>query len=375
MTYGSRLMHEKLESQFARFVGVEHAVAVGSGGMAIQVVLRALGVRPGDEISHQVDTCAANALAVLNAGGVPVFADSDIDTFGVFWRAVACEMNKNTRVLMPIHLWGNVEDLDAAIALSRTNGIPVVEDCCLGLGATYRGRSVGSYGVAAVYSFGCMKPVQAGEGGMIVTPDAALAREMRVIRNWGDRALEYGEKDVSVLSWNGRMAEIVAAVALEQLRGYPERLRGIRENVGVFLKHLERCAFVKPVQVESVLHNPCYTQLSLRFDPNEASFPVSEFVSQLRARGIGAGLANFDPIHRLSLFKTGGSWNQWVPAYLKERLARNYGAEFPNAGAIFQSIGFGLPRSCFENRHELKKLIHGWDHVKASLEKGCTSRL
>src|SRR6185436_17733661 len=116
MSYGKGLIHERLEEKFAGYIGVRHAVAVNTGGMAIQMALRALGLRPGDEVMHQADTCMANAFAVINAFAAPVFADISPGTFMLDIEDAGRKVSPQTKVVMPIHMWGNPDDMDKALA-------------------------------------------------------------------------------------------------------------------------------------------------------------------------------------------------------------------------------------------------------------------
>lgn len=224
MAYGKGLAHERLEEAFARYIGVDHAIAVNTGGMALQMSLRALGLKPGDEVLHQIDTCSATALAVMNAGCTPILADISAQTFMLSASDMETWTGSGTRALIATHMWGNVEDLDTLIEFKKKHRLWLIEDSCLALGAHHAGSTVGSFGDVGVFSFGCLKPIQGGEGGMIVTRDESLARELRAMRHWGDKTREFGVRDVEQLAWNGRMSEIVAAVVAEQLAGYPAHL-------------------------------------------------------------------------------------------------------------------------------------------------------
>src|SRR5260370_9980016 len=239
MAYGRGLAHERLESEFAEAVGAGHAIAVASGGVALQMSLRAIGLKPGDEAIHQVDTCFATAMAVMNAGVTPVFADISDSTFMLDCSDVRNRIRPETRALIATHMWGNPENVSALRTLARERGLKLIEDACLGLGAVVDGRSAGSWGDVGVFSFGCVKPIQTGEGGMILTADESLARERRSLRHWGDRTIEFGVRDTTQLAWNGRMSEILAGVAREQLRGYPKHLKELRDAVGEFQNILE----------------------------------------------------------------------------------------------------------------------------------------
>ncbi len=239
MAYGRGLAHERLENEFADYVGMPYAVAVGSGGMALQMSIRALGLVPGDEVIHQVDTCSATAMAVMNAGATPIFADVSPRTFLLDRQSVKDRSSARTRALIVTHTWGNPDAAADFLAVARENDGRSSKMPARHWGRTADGKPAGSWGDTGVFSFGCLKPVQAGEGGMIVTRDEALAKELRSLRHWGDRTIDFGVRDVTQLSWNGRMSELVAAVAREQLRGYPPQLRKLRESVADFCRFLE----------------------------------------------------------------------------------------------------------------------------------------
>src|SRR5262249_10780538 len=186
MTYGRGLAHERLEAEFAEASGTREAVAVASGGVALQMSLRALGLKPGDEAIHQVDTCAATAMALMNAGVTPIFAGISDQSFMLDIADVERRIGPQTKAIVATHMWGNPENMPALRALAQAKGLNLIEDACLGLGAIVDGKPAGSWGDVGVFSFGCVKPIQTGEGGMIVTSDDALARELRSLRHWGD---------------------------------------------------------------------------------------------------------------------------------------------------------------------------------------------
>lgn len=356
MTYGRGLEHERLESDFAEYVGVHHAVAVNTGGMALQMSMRALGLGPGDEVVHQVDTCSATAFAVMNAGCNPLFADLSERTFMLSPSHVQEVLGPNTKAIIATHMWGNPEDLDTILGLKEEHGLVIIEDACLALGAAYRGRRAGSLGDVGVFSFGCIKPIQAGEGGMIVTNDDAMARELRSMRHWGDRSIEFGTRDTIHLSWNGRMSEILAAVVREQLKGYPAHLRALRDAVRDFEAFLPTIDGLTPVHgAASTSADPSFAQVVLRLD--EARFGCSKrhLMDELTRQGIRVWHANFEPISSLTFFKQ-NTWRRWITKGDLERLGSNYAGHCPVARSVYDSTGIGLGQSNFLSTGNLKHL-------------------
>lgn len=368
MNYGKNLVHEKLEREWAEYVGVANAVAVNTGGMAIQMALRALGVKPGDEVIHQIDTCVADAFAIIAAGGTPIFADINTNSFMLSGDSLESEVTPQTRVITAIHMWGNPEDVDLCISTAKRHDLFFLEDACLALGAKRNGRMAGSFGDAAVFSLGCLKPIQAGEGGIITTSDDALARELRTIRNWGDMTGEYGVRDQKVLSWNGRISEIVAAVALEQLRGYPVHLAKLLEMVEEFAAYIQTVDGLEVAVPRTEQIEPAYTQFVVKIKEQSLGISKSGLLTKLRAAGVPVGHANFEPINHLSFFRE-GLWRDWILKGNQDRINRNYAQQFHNSEEAYYKIGVGFSRENFASRKTVRNLINTLDRVLSSKGK------
>jgi dTDP-4-amino-4,6-dideoxygalactose transaminase len=361
MAYGPGLAHERLEAEFAEAVGARHAIAVASGGVALQMSLRAMGLKPGDEAIHQVDTCSATAMAVMNAGVTPVFADISDRTFMLSCSDVQNRIGPETRALVATHMWGNPENVSALRTMAREQGLKLIEDACLGLGAVADGRPAGSWGDVGVFSFGCLKPIQTGEGGMIVTDDESLARELRSLRHWGDRTIDFGVRDATQLAWNGRMSEILAGVAREQLRGYPGHLKELRDALGEFQSVLEGFPGLSLVLGTAETVSCCaFTQVVLRIDEALLGLGKTELMMVLKKNGIPNWHANFELINSLSFFRS-GRWRDWILRGDIDRVARNNDGPFPVAERVFVHDGLGLGKTNFlsaGNRNHLLSVLH-----------------
>jgi dTDP-4-amino-4,6-dideoxygalactose transaminase len=357
MTAGKGLAHERLEADIAAFIGVPHAIAVNTGGMALQMSMRALGLKPGDEVIHQVDTCSATALAVMAAGCTPLFADVTDRTMMLDPSAVERTIGPRTRALMPTHMWGNPEDMAAMLAIAKTHNLHVIEDACLALGTKVGDTMAGASGHVGVFSFGTIKPIQGGEGGMIVTSDEALARELRAMRHWGDRAIEYGTRDTLRPAWNGRMSEIVAAVVTEQLKGYPRHLSGLRAAVAEFEAFIGRIDGIELVTGTAQASGDCaFTQVVLRLDEAKLGRSKTEFKDELYARGVQVWHANFEPINSLSLFRQ-SLWEEWLPAADIPRTRANYLGSYPVAQRLYEQGGMGLGKMNFLSKPNLRHMM------------------
>jgi dTDP-4-amino-4,6-dideoxygalactose transaminase len=202
------------ETEFAEMSGARHAIGVGNGTDAIALALRAIGVRPGDEVITAAVSAAFTGLAILMAGATPVFADVDDDTGTVDAAAVESAITSRTAAIVPVHLYGQAADMTRLMAIANRRGIPIVEDGCQAHLATAEGRPVGTMGIAGTFSFYPTKNLGAlGDGGAIITNDAAVADRLRRLRN-GGQIDRYVHKEFGV---NSRLDEIQAAVLRARL--------------------------------------------------------------------------------------------------------------------------------------------------------------
>lgn len=357
MAYGQGLVHERLEEKFANYIGAKNAVAVNTGGMALQMSIRALGLKPGDEVVLQVDTCSATAFAVLNAGCIPKFSDISDQSFMLSIEGLDEVVTQNTKAIIATHMWGNPERMDAILEYCKKRDIAMIEDACLALGSRTSLGMAGIGGNVGVFSFGCLKPIQGGEGGMIVTDDDSLAREMRSLRHWGDRTIEYGVRDTTQLAWNGRMSEIVAAVVAEQLKAYPRHLSLLREAVSEFQHFLHRFDGLELVLGgEGNLRDCAFTQIVLKIDEVKLGLTKNEFRKGLDRRGLATWHGNFELINSLSFFRD-NHWQDWIHKGDTASAQLNYQGSFPVAQGVFESMGVGVPKINYLSKTRLKNLM------------------
>jgi dTDP-4-amino-4,6-dideoxygalactose transaminase len=207
----------EFERKWAEYVGVDHAVAVANGTVAIQLSLNALGLEPGEEVIVPSLTFGSTATAVVHQGGVPVFADIDRDRYTLDHRDLERCVSDRTVAVMPVHLYGQPAEMDEIQDFAAEHDLTVVEDAAQAHGATYKGDSVGSIGDVGCFSFYATKNITSGEGGMITTDDDDLAATLRRLRNHG-----LADRDTHVdLGYNFRMSELHAAIGTEQVDRLP----------------------------------------------------------------------------------------------------------------------------------------------------------
>jgi dTDP-4-amino-4,6-dideoxygalactose transaminase len=197
------------EKAFAAFCNVKNCVGVGNGTDAIYIALKALGIGPGDEVITVANSFIATSEAITMTGAKVVFVDINPQTYNIDGTKIEGKVTSKTKAIVPVHLYGQPADMDRVLAVARSKGLKVVEDCAQAHGAMCRGRRVGCMGDIACFSFYPTKNLGAiGDGGMIVTNDGNLAKQCRLIREYG-----WTKRYVShIPGWNSRLDELQAAV-------------------------------------------------------------------------------------------------------------------------------------------------------------------
>ena len=207
------------DEEFAAFCGARHAIGVGSGTDALQLVIRALGISSGDEVITVSHTFFATVEAILYSGARPILVDVDEQTFNMDLAAAAQAITPRTKAIMPVHLYGRTIDMKPLLALAKDRGLHVIEDACQAHGAMLdTGGKAGNAGTASAFSFYCSKNLGAyGEAGSITTNDDALAAELRSLREHGQSMRYYHP----VVGYNARLDELQAAILRIKLRRLP----------------------------------------------------------------------------------------------------------------------------------------------------------
>ena len=203
------------EKEFAAYCEVEHCVALNSGTSALHLALLALGAKPHDEVITTPNTFIATAEAICYAGAKPVFVDIDPKTGNLDPALIEKAITERTKVILPVHLYGRPADMEPILEIARKRNVAVIEDACQAHGARYRGRRVGSIGHAAAFSFYPSKNLSAyGEGGALMTNDAAIAERARSLRNHGQSGPYTHER----IGYNYRMEGFQGAVLRVKLK-------------------------------------------------------------------------------------------------------------------------------------------------------------
>ena len=200
---------DALERELERALGVSHAITVSSGTDAILVTLMALGIGPGDEVITPTFSFFATAGCVARLGATPTLVDIDPATFNVDPEAVRAAITPRTKAIIPVHLYGQMADMDLLMPIADERGIAVIEDACQSIGATQRGRQAGTIGAAGCFSFFPSKNLGAfGDAGLVITNDGQLAHELRLLRNHGAEPKYFHKR----IGGNFRLDALQAAV-------------------------------------------------------------------------------------------------------------------------------------------------------------------
>jgi len=223
------------EKEFATHIGVKHAVGVGSGTDALRLALRALGIGHGDKVLTVALTSPFTAVAIVEEGATPVFCDIDQDTWTIDINDALKKIDKRTKAIIPVHLFGNPCDMKSVLKFAKKNKIRIVEDACQAHGASISGIHVGTFGDAAAFSFYPTKNLGAmGDGGMVVTNNKTVAHMLRILRH-GGQTKRFWHKYRGI---NSRLDEIQAAVLSAKLKFLSTWNRKRQKMAGYYLDNL-----------------------------------------------------------------------------------------------------------------------------------------
>ena len=286
------------EAELARYCGAAHGIGVASGTDALRLALEAAGVGPGDEVIVPAFTFVATAEVVTNLGATPVFADIDAARFALDPVDTARRITARTKAIVPVHLYGRSADMTALLEVAAPRRLAVIEDAAQAVGAEFRGRRVGSLGMAACFSFFPTKNLSAyGDGGFITTNDDAVAERLRMLRAHGSRQRYFHEST----GWCSRLDEIQAAalrVKLRHLDAWTERRRTLAARYRSALTGLPLLLPDDGDSERAVYH--LFTVRTRRRD---------ELKKHLDGAGIGCAVHYPIPVHRQPLYRhIGGSF-------------------------------------------------------------------
>ncbi len=227
---------EKFEKEFAEYCGSNYCVGVASGLDALQLILRAYGIGPGDRVIVPANTFIATALAVSNVGATPVFVEPTEETYNIDPNQVEAAITSQTKAVIAVHLYGQTASMRELSEICQKHNLVLIEDAAQAHGAEYRGEKAGNLGDAAGFSFYPTKNLGAfGDGGAVTTHDPKIAEYLRCIRNYGSK-----EKYYNILQGvNSRLSEMQAGILRVKLRHLDEWNERRRKQAGIYFKQLQ----------------------------------------------------------------------------------------------------------------------------------------
>jgi len=284
----------QFEKEFAAFCGTRFSAGGGSGTDALWMALLGLGVGPGDEVITVPDTFIATAEAISWCGAKPVFVDVDPVTYNMDPSKVEAAVTPKTRAIIPVHLFGQMSDMDPILEIARKRKLFVIEDASQAHGAEYKGRKAGSIGDAGCFSFYPGKNLGAyGEAGAVVTNNEELDKKMRMLRDHGQAKKYYH----SLIGWNARMDGIQGAVLSVKLRHLPAWTDGRRRNAAVYDELLKDVPGVAtPKEAPYAKH--VYHIYAIRVSNRDA------LIASLAEKEIYCGIHYPIPVHLLDAYKS-----------------------------------------------------------------------
>jgi|SRR4051812_4968738 perosamine synthetase len=317
---------EEFERRFASYCGSEHAVSCCNGTVALHLALLGLGIGPGDEVIVPSLTYVASANAIRYCGAEPVFVDSDPRTWNLDPADLRRKVTPRTRAVMAVHLYGKPAPMREILEIAREHGLQVVEDAAEAIGATYGGRPVGTLADVAAFSFFGNKVITCGEGGMVLAPDAALARKIRQLKGQGqDFERRYW---FPVVGYNYRMTNIEAALGLAQLEKVDDYLAARDEIAAWYREELAGCPGLTLAAADPGERAVCWLFSVLL--PCHTGEERDAVMLRLRQAGVDSR-PFFHPCHLL-------------PPYLADRPADCPGAEWLSARGLSLPTWVGMTR-------------------------------
>lgn len=277
----------KFEEDFAAYCHTHYAAGVGSGTEALWLALLACGIGAGDEVITVPNSFLATAEAISYSGATPVFVDVDPRTYTMDPKLLEAAVTPRTKAIIPVHLFGQMADMDPIMELARRHKLVVIEDACQAHGAEYKGRRAGSIGHAGCFSFYPGKNLGAmGEAGAVVTNDAAIQEKIRLLRDHGQRAKYHH----SHIGWNARMDGIQGAVLRVKLKALDRGNAARRSHARLYQTRLgSRGDLIAPLEAEYGTH--VYHVYAVRVKGRD------QLQRALMDRGIASGIHYPIPIH------------------------------------------------------------------------------
>jgi len=284
---------------YAKWLGVRRVVTCTNGTAAIEIALRAIGVKPADEVIVPSYTFVATASSVLSIGAVPVFADIEPETYMMDPDSVEAVITPKTKAIIPVYIGGGPADLDRILKIARDRDLRVVEDAAQAHGAEWNGKRIGGDGDIAIWSFQSSKNLTAGEGGAMSTNNEEIGEDAWSIMNCGRRKDRQWYEHF-ILGSNFRMTEFQAAILLKQLAKVEGQMKIRDKNAAYLAKRLKEVEGIAPLEAYPQTTRHAHHLFIMRYDQNAfGGVPKEKFVKTVNKEGIPLAPGYTIPLHEL----------------------------------------------------------------------------
>lgn len=300
---------KSLEAAFVKKFKVKHAVSFNSATTALHAAVVALGIGPGDEVIVPPYTMSATPMAVLMNGAVPIFADIDPDTFCLDATLVEKAINKRTKAIFVVNLFGQPADFAKLLPLAQKHRLKIIEDNAQSPGALWRGRPAGTVGDIGIFSFNVHKTIQAGEGGVLVTSNDHYALRAQMCRNHGENLASHYPDAGPLIGSNYRMTELTAALCEAQLARLDFLTKKRRELVAHLTKSLRGIEGITVPPVSEDTHHVYYVY-PLKIDEKKLGISRDTLANAMAAEGYPMSKGYLEPLYLLPLFQKKQVFNE-----------------------------------------------------------------
>jgi len=316
VNYWTGEQSQEFEREFARYIGVRHAVALANGSVALELALYALGLGPGDEVVVPCKTFIASASCVVRVGATPVVADIDPDSQNITAASIDKALTPRTRAVIAVHLGGWPCEMDEILALAKARGLAVIEDCAQSVGARYKGRATGAIGDIGAFSF-CQDKIitTGGEGGMLVTNSRELWERAWSYKDHGkDYAAVFEREHPYGFRWlhesfgsNGRITEMQSAIGRLQLQKLPQWLAQRRRNAALLSLGFGTIPGLRLAVPPAYSEHACYKYyVFIRPELLRPGWKMERILEALNAEGIPCGVGSCSEIYLEKAFIDAG---------------------------------------------------------------------
>ena len=353
----------KFERAFAKYQGAKFGLAVPNGTIAVELALRAAGVKAGDEVVVPSLSFVVSASAVLPLGAIPVFADCDPNTFQMDAESIEAAISPRTTAILIVHFGGYPADLDRIKKIARKHKLPLVEDCAHGQGSQWRGQGVGSHGDFGTFSFQQSKALTCGEGGIVLCNKIDDWRKAYRFHNLG-RLESKGFYEFFEPSSNYRLTELQGALLNTQFAKMKKQVRYKMGNAKVLSKALRKIGGLEPLPEDERITRRGFYYYVFKYDASQfKGLHREDFLAAVRAEGVGLSHGYGTPIHKYPLFQ-----NMKVPARYKG--AQYKKVHCPNAEKACADTLCTLHQSgLMADRKQILKIVEAIVKVKDNVEE------